>query len=83
MVYSIYYLIFQSGGLAAFWEGTSPPKTPHSDATGCNQLLSFGAQNVTCCCTQQLNMILKISEGPIARLLPQVVGLPTIGNIAC
>jgi len=28
-------------------------------------------------------MILKILGGPIARLSPQVVGLPTINNIAC
>jgi len=83
MTYSIYYFIFQFGGLAAFCEGISPTKLPHSDVTGHKQLLSFGAQNVTCCCTQQLNIILKLSGGPIARLPPQVVGQPTINDMAC
>jgi len=83
IVFTISY--FNLGGLQLFWEGISPPKPPNSDATGykCNQVLSFGEQNVTCCCTQQLNMILKISRGPIACLPTQVVGLPTINNIAC
>ena len=80
IVFTISY--FNLGGLQLFWEDISPPKPPQSDATGWNQLLSFGEYNVTCC-TQQLNMILKISRGPIASLLPQVVGLPTINNIAC
>ena len=83
MTYSIYNFIFQFGGLAAFCEGISPSKPPHSDVTGHKQLLSFGAQNVTCCCTQQLNMILKISGGPIAFLPPQVVGQPTINDMSC
>jgi len=53
MTYSIYYFIFQFGGFAAFCDGISPTKPPHSDVTGHKQLLSFGTQNVTCCCTQQ------------------------------
>jgi len=40
MIYSIYY--FHLGGLQLFWEGINPPKPSHSDATGCNQLLSYG-----------------------------------------
>jgi len=83
MTYSIYYFIFQFGGLAAFCEGISPTKPPHSGVTGHKQLLSFRAQNVTCCCTQQLNMILKISGGPIACLPPRVAGQPTINGMAC
>jgi len=79
MTYSIYYFIFQFGGLTAFCESISPTKSPHSDVTGHKQLLSFGAQNVTCC-TQQL---LKISGGPIACLPPQVVGQPIINDMAC
>jgi len=51
MIYDIYYFIFQLGGLQLFSEGTSPRKPPHSYAIGRNQLMSFGAQNVTCCCT--------------------------------
>ena len=82
MTYSIYYFIFQFGGLAAFCEGISPTKPPHSNVTGHKQL-SFGAQNVTCCGIQQQNMILKFSGGQIACLPPQVVGQPIINNMAC
>ena len=67
MTYSIYYFIFQFGGLATFCEGISPTKPPHSDVTGHKQLLSFGAQNVTCYCTQQLlkTWFWKFQEGQL------------------
>jgi len=68
MIYSIYYLIFQSGGLVAFLGRHKPTKNSPQRRDWLQPAAIFWAQNVICCCTQQPNMILKISGGPIARL---------------
>ena len=57
------------GGLHLFWGGISPPKPSHGDTTNRNPLLSYGGKMIVSC-TWQLNIILKISGGLIARLFP-------------